>query len=70
MVAASAVAASPVGEMTAAGAVQWNGVQLPVEWVPPWPLVLGDEIGTKSELAATMLNDGSRVYVKKIPVSG
>ena len=54
----------------AAGAVQLNGVQLPVEWVPPWPLVLGDEIGTKSELAATMLNDGSRVYVKNTPVSG
>ena len=33
-------------------------------------LVLGDEIGTKSELATTVLNDGSRAYVKKIPMSG
>ncbi len=68
--ASNAMAASLVGKMTASGSVQLNGVQLPVEWVPPWPLVLGDEIGTKSELAATMLNDGSRVYVKKTPVSG
>ena len=63
--ASNAMAASLVGKMTASGSVQLNGVQLPVEGVPSWPLVLGDEIATTSRPATIMLNDGSRVYVEK-----
>ena len=63
--ASNAMAASSVGKMTASGSVQLNGVQLPVEGVPSWPLVLGDEIATTARPATIMLNDGSRVYVEK-----
>jgi len=60
-----AFAANPIGVLTSAGSLRLNGVSLPVEGVPNWPLTAGDEIITGSHPAVIVLHDQSRVKIDK-----
>jgi hypothetical protein len=68
LIAAAALAASgdqPLATITSAEAIELRGIRVPVEGVPAWPLVAGDELATTTSAAAISFSDGTRVVLDK-----
>src|SRR5450759_2606377 len=56
-----AFAAQPVARISSSESFNVAGTKVPVEGVPSWPVVAGDEIVAGNASAVIAFNDGSRV---------
>jgi len=60
-----AFAAGPVGTVSSKEAFRLRGKTVPVEGVPSWPIMAGDELATDQGPATLQFKDGSRVVIGK-----
>lgn len=56
-------AAEPIGRLTCAGPVKLAGSVLPVNGVPAWAILRGDEVETLAEPATIVLDDRTRIVL-------
>lgn len=59
----AAVAASPVGKLSASAGVSIAGSEISFKGIPSWPILAGDQIRTSSSMAMLILSDGSQVRI-------
>lgn len=65
VLALTARAATPLASVSSAESFRLNGVRIPVEGVPSWPLVGGDDVATSGASAVILFPDRSRVTLDK-----
>jgi hypothetical protein len=58
-----AMAASPVGKLSASNGVKISGSDVSFRGIPSWPIMAGDRIQTTSMMAVLVLNDGSQFRI-------
>ncbi len=60
-----AFAAGPAGTISSKDTFRLRGKTVPVEGVPSWPFMAGDELATDQGPATLQFRDGSRVVIGK-----
>lgn len=65
VLAAIVSAAGPVGSVSSLSALTLRGARVPVEGVPNWPLMVGDELTAGASIATVTFKDGSRVILSE-----